>query len=102
MNLIQYDSIAAVITVYVRKEEEKVYNALILDSLTVHDFKLQVGAHKALTVNNNNCYMLYCRRIIFWYILFRVDLSEVMCEVHFFGGLFFRCRLGRRTTFLQR
>ena len=32
----------AVITVYVRKEEEKVYNALLLDSLTVHDFKLQV------------------------------------------------------------
>jgi transcription factor CP2-like protein len=32
-----------VITVYVRKEEEKVYNALLLDSLTVHDFKLQIA-----------------------------------------------------------
>ena len=31
-----------VTTVYVRKEEEKVYNALLMDSLTVHDFKLQV------------------------------------------------------------
>ena len=31
-----------VITVYVRKEEATVYNALLLDSLTVHDFKLQV------------------------------------------------------------
>ena len=32
-----------VITVYVRKEEAKVYNALLLDALTVHDFKLQVS-----------------------------------------------------------
>ena len=30
-------------TIYVRKDEEKVYHALHLDSLTVHDFKLQVG-----------------------------------------------------------
>ena len=28
--------------VYVRKDEEEVYHALYLDSLTVHDFKLQV------------------------------------------------------------
>ena len=34
--------LSPVITVYIRKEEEKVYNALLLDSLTVHDFKLQV------------------------------------------------------------
>ena len=33
----------AVTALYVRKEEEKVYHALHLDSLTVHDFKLQVG-----------------------------------------------------------
>ena len=32
----------AVTTVYVRKKEEKVYNALMLDSLTILDFKLQV------------------------------------------------------------
>ena len=32
-----------VTTIYVRKEEEKVYHALHLDSLTVHDFKLQVS-----------------------------------------------------------
>lgn len=31
------------ITLYARKEEEKVYNALILDSLSVHDLKLQVS-----------------------------------------------------------
>jgi transcription factor CP2-like protein len=31
------------ITVYVRKEEAKVYNALLLDALTVHDFKLQIA-----------------------------------------------------------
>ena len=28
--------------VYVRKDEEEIYHALHLDSLTVHDFKLQV------------------------------------------------------------
>ena len=33
---------SSVTTVYVRKEEEKVYNAILMDSLTVHDFKLQV------------------------------------------------------------
>lgn len=30
-------------TVYVRKEEESIYNALLLDSLTVHEFKLQIS-----------------------------------------------------------
>ena len=35
--------ISIVTTIYVRKDEEKVYHALHLDSLTVHDFKLQVG-----------------------------------------------------------
>eukprot|EP00118_Oscarella_pearsei_P016403 m.155984 g.155984 ORF g.155984 m.155984 type:complete len:565 (+) comp38684_c0_seq2:73-1767(+) len=32
-----------VVTVYVRKEEEKVYNALMLDTLTVADFKTAVS-----------------------------------------------------------
>lgn len=32
----------AVLTLYVRKEEELIYNALLLDSLTVYDFKFQV------------------------------------------------------------
>ena len=36
--------LTAVTTLYVRKEEDKVYNALLLESLTVHEFKLQVCA----------------------------------------------------------
>ena len=32
----------SVTTIYVKKEAEEVYNALLLDCLTVHDLKLQV------------------------------------------------------------
>ena len=34
--------VEAMTTIYVKKDEEKVYNALLLDSLTVHDLKLGV------------------------------------------------------------
>ena len=37
-----------VTTVYVRKQEETIYNALLLDSLTVHDLKLHVKHLKAV------------------------------------------------------
>lgn len=30
------------LTVYVKKEEEKVYHAVMLDTLTAHDFKMEV------------------------------------------------------------
>ena len=30
------------VTVYVKKEEEKAYHAVMLDTLTTHDFKMEV------------------------------------------------------------
>ena len=33
---------AVVLTIYVKKEDEKAYNALMLDTLTAHDFKMEV------------------------------------------------------------
>jgi len=33
---------AVVLTVYVKKEEEKAYHAVMLDTLTAHDFKIEV------------------------------------------------------------
>ena len=30
------------VTVYVKKEEEKAYHAVMLDTLTAHDFKMEV------------------------------------------------------------
>ena len=43
------------ITVYVRKEEAKVYNALLLDALTVHDFKLQVHVYTCTCTSLHMC-----------------------------------------------
>ena len=37
------DSIIAVLTIYVRKEEEKVYNALMLEDLSVAELKSAVS-----------------------------------------------------------
>ena len=33
------------VTVYVKKEEEKAYHAVMLDTLTTHDFKMEVPVH---------------------------------------------------------
>ena len=51
MIMAPFPYLAAVTTLYVRKEEEKVYNALLLDSLTIHELKIQVcqPAHSAYT-----------------------------------------------------
>ena len=35
-------SFTVVLTIYVKKEEEKAYHAIMLDTLTAHDFKMEV------------------------------------------------------------
>ena len=37
-----FSPFAVVLTVYVKKEEEKAYHAVMLDTLTAHDFKMEV------------------------------------------------------------
>lgn len=41
-------TINAVMTIYVRKQEESVYKALLLDSATVYDLKLEVSSISTL------------------------------------------------------
>eukprot|EP00731_Ephydatia_muelleri_P030770 Em0022g284a len=45
----------AMTTIYVKKDEEKVYNALLLDSLTVHDLKLGVSRIYDVPVDMIKC-----------------------------------------------
>lgn len=66
-----------VTTVYVRKKEEDVYNALLLDSLTVHDFKLQVGVLHVIIQAPTLASKI---ALLFWTLLFWT------CVIFFYGA----------------
>ena len=56
-------------TIYVKKDEEKVYNALLLDSLTVHDLKLGVRGNSVLFKSELGIGYWYVEKCAgYWYV----------------------------------
>ena len=50
------------LTVYVKKEEEKAYHAVMFDTLTAHDFKMEVWAFSL-----KDFIVFYCKLCFFFF-----------------------------------
>ena len=53
------------VTIYVKKEEEKVYHAVMLDTLTTHDFKMEVHEYNNILNALLECFNSWLRSMTF-------------------------------------
>ena len=78
--------IIVLVTIYVKKEEEKAYHAVMLDTLSTHDFKMEVYGYNNKLYALLECFNSWLRSMTFlltWFLVCtrRQRRGKTVCDL---------------------